>query len=295
MFCKNCGQKREVDQKKCIVCKTVFTDAITKETEVKEVTEKKSFWSIGRIIFGIFILFSVGSGIYGNLDEGVVEKNNDGLASYEIGDNESAIIQLEQAKNEAVTDVNKILTLMNLAYVYEDEGDIDNALNSFTEALEVAKENSFDYYLIMGEIALLENKPNSAIISFQKAYELKPEDFQINNTLTLFYLNLDGMTTAYEDDVKALEHAHKSFDNDPDKSEIIKHNLAIAHLFNGNNDEVISLMSTTNFEHHPYMAYWLGIAYMNIGDDINAKKTFQISLDNGEELEPELNDYFNSI
>ena len=110
------------------------------------------------------------------MDEESVTKNNDGLASLESGDIETGIRQLQEASQDAFTGESKLITLVNLGYAYSSEGQYDQALESFKEALTHTSEDSFDYYLVYGEIALIEGNPDLAKINYEKAYQLKPND-----------------------------------------------------------------------------------------------------------------------
>lgn len=299
MFCKNCGKESNENQKFCTSCGAKFSGINKEEKEApkvqfKPVSQNKSSWSAGRIITILVVLAMIGIGAYNSLDEDSITKNNEGLSSFDSGDSQTAINQLQQAKQDAVSNENKINTLKNLAYVYTTEGQNELALSTFKEALALTKSNSFDYYLISGEIALLEYKPNSAILSFNKAYELNPTDYQINNTLALFYIDLEEIAPQYVDYPKALTYAKKAYEYDPDKLEVSKQNLAIAYYFNENYDKTISLLSTTNLTQHPYAALWLGLAYLGQEDDINARINFQKAISGGAEVPQEIIDYLNS-
>ena len=98
-----------------------------------------------------------------------IATNNDAIANFDLGNNQQAISQLQQASQSAVTNDTKINTLKNLAYVYSTEGKEDLALQAFKEALALTSTGSFEYYLISGEVAELEDKYNSAILSYNKA------------------------------------------------------------------------------------------------------------------------------
>src|SRR5690606_13141012 len=105
------------------------------------------------------------------------------LTNYDTGDSGSAIEKFRQAANEATTDGVKIEALKNLGYVYATEGQSSQALNTFKEALPLTTNGSLDYYLITGEIALLEKDASKALTNYNNAYRLDPENFQINNAL----------------------------------------------------------------------------------------------------------------
>ncbi len=299
MFCKNCGKEFREGQKFCTGCGTKFSGINKEEKEApkvqfKAVSQNKSSWSAGRIITILVVLAMVGIGVYNSLDEDSITKNNDGLSSFDSGDSQTAINQFQQASQDAVSKENKINTLKNLAYVYTSEGQNELALSTFKEALALTKSDSFDYYLISGEIALLEYKPNSAILSFNKAYELNTSDYKINNTIALFYIDLEEIAPQYVDYPKALAYAKKAYEYNTEKSEISKQNLALAYYFNDNFDQTISLLSTSNLTQHPYAAYWLGLAYLSKEDQLNARLYLQKAINGGADVPQEIIDYLNS-
>lgn len=297
MFCKNCGKKIEGNQKFCTSCGTTFLKGASeriKEEPTFTPSARRSSWSAGRVITVLIILAVVGFGIYRSLDENSIVKNNEGLTSFDSGDNQTAINQLQQAAQDAVTNETRINVLKNLGYVQATEGQYEEAIISFEEAIELSKEDSFDYYLISGEIALLKYKPNASLLSFNKAYELNPTDFQVNNSLALFYLDLEEIAPQHADYSKALFYAKNAYEYDIEKLEYSRQNLAVAHFFNENFDRTISLLSTTNLNQHPDMTYWLGWAYVAEEDMVNAKLYFQKAVDAGIEMEQEVYDYLYS-
>ncbi|MCK5343059.1 MAG: tetratricopeptide repeat protein, partial [Candidatus Heimdallarchaeota archaeon] len=189
----------------------------------------------------------------------------------------------------------KLNTLKNLGYIHSSEGQNEQALQSFKEALTYASEGSFDYFMVSGEIAMIEGKPNAALLSYNKAYDLRPNDFQINNALNLFYLDLSEVAPYYSDYVKSLQYAQKAHDVSEDLvKNTARQNLGIAHFFNENYDQAISYFSYTDLNKEPYMAYWLGWAYTAKEDKTNAKFYFQKAVDAGIEIEQEAYDYLYS-
>ncbi len=299
MFCHKCSKQNNENSKFCKHCGVKF-DGIDKENESTPIehptashkTEGKKSSSWGKIITVLVILAFVGFGIYGSVDKEQIETNNEALTNFDAGDSKTAIEQFRQAANEATTDEVKIAALKNLGYVYSTEGQSTQALSAFNEALPLATQDTFDYYLITGEIALLEGKINDALTNYNNAYRLNPEDFQINNALALFHLDLEEVAPKYADYSKALLYAKKA--NELSPSEISKQNLAIAYYFNENYNETISLLSSSNFTQHPYAAYWLGLAYLGNKDDVNAKIYLQMAIDGGAEVPQEIHDYLSS-
>jgi tetratricopeptide (TPR) repeat protein len=298
MYCNKCGKKNSEGSKFCKHCGANFdgidtgnkTEHIEHSTSSKVEKKKSSIW--GKVITAIVILLIVGGGIYGSVDKVPIATNNEALTNFDTGDSASAIQKFRQAANEATTDETKIAALKNLGYVYSTEGQSTQAISAFKEALPLTTQDTFDFYLISGEIALLEGNVNDALTNYNNAYRLNPEDFQINNALALFHLDLEGVAPNYVDYSKALLYAKKA--NELSPSEISKQNLAIAYYFNDNYSETISLLSTSNFTQHPYAAYWLGLAYLGNKDDVNAKTYLQMAIDNGAEVPQEVHDYLNS-
>ena len=214
MFCKNCGKESDNTKKFCSGCGTEFPiienlDTSDMSSSVRPPMSKKP-WTTGRIIktviavifVGGLILLKFGFSAINSIDNKAVDNNNDALNAYDLGNNEQAISQFQQASQVAISNDTKVITLINLAYVYTTDGKDDLALSTFKEALNLSSDNSLQYYLISGEIAELENKPNSAILAYNKAYEKDPEDYQVNNSLALFYLDLYDIHPQYTDDLR---------------------------------------------------------------------------------------------
>jgi len=300
MFCKKCGRESKETQKFCTNCGVQFSNINQEEEQpskknmYKNIHQTKSSWSAGRIISILVVVVVIGIGIYYGGDDEAITKNNDGISSLDSGDTQAAINQFQQANQDVVSTEQKINILKNLAYAYYSEGEDELMLDTLKEALNLTKNNSVDYYLISGEIALLEYKPNSAILSFNKAYELDPTDFQINNSIALFYLDLEDNHPQSVDYQKAVYYAKRAYEYDDEKKEATRQNLAIAYYFNENFDQTISLLSGSNFIQHPYAAFWLGLAYLSKEDHLNAQTYLQKAINNGAEVPQEISDYLNS-
>lgn len=297
MFCEQCGQQIGNEEKFCTNCGSpvLLKDSHQNDKEEMPVMTslpKSSSFGLRQIITILVVLGFIGLGVYGSIDDDAVEKNNDALKNLELGNAEQGIQQLNDASQSAVTKENKINTLKNLGYAYDGEGKTEEALASFQQALALTTQNTFDYYLVSGEVALLESKPNSAAVSFKKAYELNPENFQINNSLALFYIDLENTAPQYVDYPKALTHALKA--RSINESETARQNLGLAYFFNDNYDQAISLFSQSNLDQHPIASLWLGLAYAGKEDKINAKLYIQKALHAGIEVPQEVLDYVNS-
>lgn len=302
MYCKHCGKKNPEGSKFCKHCGVKF-NVIGKKDEgnneeghsehiSSHTLEAKKSSNAGKIITALVVLTFIGFGIYGNVDKESIKTNNKGLTSFDSGDSKSAIDEFRQAANDATSDKTKIATLKNLGYVYSTNSQNNQALSTFKEALALTTKDTFDYYLVSGEVALLEGKTNEALSNYNKAYRINPEDFQINNALALFHMDLEEVAPRYVDYKKALLYAQKAYDLN--KLEVPKQNLAIAYYLNEDYSQTISLLSSSNLNQHPYAAYFLGLAYLQTKDDINARIYFQKAIDGGAEIPKEIHDYLNS-
>jgi tetratricopeptide (TPR) repeat protein len=293
MFCKNCGKENKEDSKFCTGCgNTILVQETVVNNDYKSGGKKIKGSTIGRIIIGCLI---IGWIIYSNVDDTSITTNNNALSSANSGNNTLAIEQLKDASNSAVKNDTKLNTLKNLAYVYSSELKNDLALNSFREALSLAKPASFDYYLISGEIAFLENKPNSAKINYYKALEIKPNDYQINGSLAAFYLGFEESLIDYRDYPKALVFAKKANESaTPDVKNITLENLGVAYFFNENYSQAITTFKEIT-SNNPVIDLWLGLSYAAKDDPINAKPLLRKAIASGEvEIPQEVYDYLDS-
>jgi len=298
MFCKNCGNKSEVGKKFCTNCgKEFFNDSKAEPSQAQSTpnfTKPKfeSSWSAGRIIGIVIIVAFIGWGVYSSQDDAVIEKNNNAISNFDSGNSEQAINQFQEASRDAVSNENKINTLKNLGYVYATEGQNDLAVSTFNEALALAPADSFDYYLIAGEVAMLESKPNAALLAYNKAYAKDSNNFQINNALALFYMDLDSNATQYMDYKKALQYAQRA--TQLTDLQIAKQNLGMAYYFNENYPQAISVLSALTLDKDTYTAYFLGLSYAGNQDPINAKIYLRKAIVNGVDVSQEVRDYINN-
>lgn len=304
MFCKNCGAESLDIQKFCAKCGNAFSAGQASQTvhtvppPVRPPAPKEP-WTAGRIIKSIIVVIVVGGlilvkvifGAINSVDNTAVNTNNEALEAYNSGDNDQAITQFQQASESAITNTNKINSLKNLAYVYSSDGKDDLALSTFQEALTLAEMNSVDYFLISGEIAELENKPSLALTAYNQAYAKDPEDFQVNNSLALFHIDLYDVHPQYVDYAKALTFAQKA--NQLQNDNVSKKNLALAYYFTENYTQTISLLRSVDISNEPNYAYYLGLAYVAIDDTVNAKIYLKQAIAGGMQVPQNVTDYIN--
>lgn len=298
MYCKNCGTKSNEGQRFCTSCGNTFSHTV--EPEIRQNAEhfprknKKSFWDPSKIIGIVIVLCLVSVGAYNSQDKEVIDKNNKAMVNFDSGNKDQAISGFQDASKNAATTENKITTLKNLGYVYAGDtrpGKKELAAETFKEALALTTSDTFDYYLIAGEIAMLEDKPNSAIIAYNKAYEKNPNDFQINNALTLFYLNIEDNANDYVDYQKAVQYAERTVQLSD--LQLAKENLGLAYYFNENYDKAISTFSNLSTD-KPSSAYFIGLSYAAKKDTVNAKFYLNKAIAGGQVVPQNVTDYINS-
>ena len=249
--------------------------------------KKKNNW-VGAII-GI-VLFA-GAAIFGSIDDKAKEKNLEALNLLETTSNyDTAISQFESAANEMTSDTEKIEVLKNLGFAYLAADKDTEALATFKKALALVDSDPFNYNLINGEIALLENKPQDSLNYYLKALAEKPNDFQINSTIGVFYLGTNEVTNPFTDYNKALLYNLTAY-NDNTKSETTKETLAWNYYYVGKYNEAINLLLTTTLQNKPSNNFLLGLCHYELNDDAHAKKYFQTAKEQGFELGQNVEDY----
>jgi tetratricopeptide (TPR) repeat protein len=242
----------------------------------------------------IFLVFA-GLGIYGSLGDKGRQQNETALDLLDKqSDYAAAITQLESAVNNTYNKEEKINVLKNLGYAYWMNLDNAKAKAAFNQALALTAADSFDYYLIAGELALLEENPLLAKENYEKAYQKEPDNYQINSSLGLFYLGFDEVTQDYIDYEQALKYKQQAYDSNQD-SEISKENLANNYFYLENYDQAIGLYLQTNLATKAFNNYMLGLSYYAKEDLVNSKKYLQQAKDLGFELEPEAEEILTTI
>lgn len=293
MFCKKCGSELSSNTKFCSNCGNSNILPSKESASVITIPKnphrlKKTIGTIVTVVvFIVFMLIKFGA----TVDNEATEKNNIALESmldWELSD--TTIYQFEEAADEAVSDSAKMTIQTNIGYAYATQGENDLALKAFKEALQLAPQWTFDFHLISSEIAQLEWKPYIASNHLNDAYSIDPNSYQVNNALSLFYLDLEDKRPEYVDYPKALTHAIKAYEVAPE--ELVKQNLAIAYYYNDDYDKAIYLMSTSDYNNNPNIAFLLGMAYIWKEDIEKAKFYIDIAVAGWMAVPQEVINYF---
>lgn len=292
MHCTNCGNKLNLGQKFCTGCGKQIEIAESNNAHPASSTplpNSKPF-SIRQIITTVIVLGFIAFSAIASLDEDAINANNEGLTSFESGNNQEAIQKLQQASQDAHSNDTKILTLINLGYVQTTEGKNQDALVSFRQALSLTTKDSFEYFLISGEIDIIELRFDSALVNLKKAYALKPDDYQVNNSLALFYLDLEDIDQKHVDYKQALFHAKKANTAQSD-SKITRENLGLAYFFNEMYSESAQLLIQSDLSNKPALNLYIGLSYAGIQDVSKARFYLQQAINAGVTVPQEVYDY----
>lgn len=243
------------------------------------------------IVSIISLIIFIAIGAYSAFHEKQIAKNDEAVQMLDSQANYSgAISQLESALKNTFDSEEKMRILKNLGYAYWSDGNLEKAKENFQTAFEMAKKDSYDFYLLTGEISFLENDAKKAEENYLKAYEKMPDDFQINSSLGLFYLGFDEITADYVDYNKALGYNKKALEQNPDL-ETMKENLASNYYFLEQYDLAIDLYKQTSLESKPDNLYMIGLCYYGKEDDANAKIYLQKAKDAGYVLDEETDNF----
>ena len=245
------------------------------------------------VVVALIILLFLGYGFYSKMERKAIETNNQAINSFNAGNTDEAINQLEQASTDAINGETKISTLINLGYAYAKKGDSANAKSAYTRALQLTQPNSFNYYLVSGEMAIIEPNVKLAHTNYLKAYELDPNNYQINNSLAVFYMDLEEIAPEYLDYDKALNHAKKACETE--KNTVSVQNLGLAYFFKEEYHQTISLLTSLDLEKEPALYFWLALSYAGIEDVDNARSYLQKLKNSGIEVSAEVQSYLDQI
>jgi len=94
---------------------------------------------------------------------------------------------IETVENSENTE-NLALAYLELATIYEVEGNTNTALKTYRAGMKVAQKESAIYYTFQGKEQMLEGEFDSAIASFKKSIELEPDNFAAHNSIGAYLL-----------------------------------------------------------------------------------------------------------
>lgn len=283
MKCQSCSKSLAEGQNYCGACGTqtslMSSENHHQESGIIDVSGSKSYNNLIAIFVVIFIVIA---GFFAQRELNTRTDNDTALSQFESGKSREAIELLEQASQSAVAEETKLITLVNLANIYASDSEYEKALETYKEALPYAKAGTSDFFLVSGEVALYEGRFEEAKENYLKAYELAPNDFQINNALNLFYLDLDDIYPRLVDYPEALRHAKIALESSEDLvKNTARQNLGIAYFFNDDYEQAITYLSYSSIEDEPYVAYWLGLAHMANENSEQAAYYLNFAVDRG--------------
>lgn len=303
MFCTNCGNKIEPEQNFCTSCGSPASSAkkeIQRDVQRQASQTAKKQWTTGRlikyavvavIVAGLLVL-KFGIVAYNASEGESIRTNDSGITALNSGDTQSAIDNFKNAAENASYGENKMNALKNLGYAYSVEYRNEEAIEAFREALTYADSGSFEFYLINGEIQYLQGNPESALNNYELAYQKQPNNFQVNNAISLLYIDIDDWYPEYYDAAKAIPYALSAYQNcEPEMKSTMAQNLGVAYHFNQEYGNAIKYFKLAG-ENDPTNMLWLGLAYTFNGDEATGFDYIQRARANGVEIPPEIEEIF---
>lgn len=222
----------------------------------------------------------------------VATQNNQALALMNSGRVKEANEMFAKAVDSAISEDDKRNIFVNAAIAYNTLGDEVNALKSHQQALVYAPVGSFDYYFILGEMAVLGKDIPTALDNFNEAYAINPKDHTLNNSLGLIYSGGSAGVDAYIDYSKAIKYLQESYNSWP--STVIAENLAWSYFSVKDADNAIKYLLLSDLNSKPYLYEYVGVCYISKKDFVNARKYLQKAVDSGVEIAPEAKAFLNT-
>ncbi len=287
MYCSNCGIKFKLEKEGSEICDTCVEKMEVEKNSENSQEEKKGFFSgfsLKNIFIGLAIVGFLLYKVFVAINNSTVDKINPLIENYNIGkiSAQELIVGLEKEKDSSMMSENKIVLLQSLANAYYTEGNFQKSFETNKETLLLLDKNSFDFFMTQGDVLTAEEKYQEAEKLYKLAYAKKPNDYFINNALCIFYIDAFPSEKA----VSFCETAYKK-----EKDILSKGNLGVAYITYGQNKEGIALLRNFDFKENPHLAYWMGLGYYQEDDEENAKKYFQIALDNGMDVGADVLEY----
>ena len=297
MHCLHCGKQADGLNRFCTNCGKPFPleEMASSQASVRPKIDKN--YNRNRILIVIAVIaFMAWAGYSESKNNAAIQKANNALDTYNSNDSVSStqqvIQELKSAYDNATDDSTKLGTLKSLALAYDKNNDTADELSALQEGLRYASIGSLDYYYLSGNIAELKNNPKEALSNFNQAYSIKSDDYQINNELGLFYLDLQSQWKDYDDNAKALQYEKAAYALNA--TNVSTENLALAYYFNNDYQQSIDLLLPLDLNAYPSMALYLGLDYLGEKDQKNARLYFQKAVDLGVDVPQDVTNYLNS-
>lgn len=284
-YCRECGKKKKVDSNnKCYYCGADMVKEVVKNVTYPKPPKKKLTVSrfLRNLLIIVIVIFFIFSNIWRTVNNGVIDENNKIIAEHRKTNNaDIAIEKLKKLLNKATTKETKELILQNIGNIYSEEGDNYKAIEYYSKSIEYNKKDTYEYYINKANIYESKNNLEEAEKTYLKALAEKPNDYLINNHLSLFYFKENTIKTDFK---KALEYARKSLKySDLVDIKVAKENLAIILYYNEEYDEAIKYFLEVDSIGKFYIKEWLGYSYQILEKYDKAKYYFEKAIEEGAE------------
>jgi tetratricopeptide (TPR) repeat protein len=158
-----------------------------------------------------------------------------GLAHWQAGDWEKAVVELEaavQADPTLASQANPALTEAHfwLGNAYAEQGQLDKAAEEFKAVLGL-EANDVEAHSNLGVIYYQKGLLDEAVSEYQAALDVKPDDAEVHYLLGAAYVQMMRLDEAVKEFNIALEH-------DPELPEAY-FGLGTVHKLQGNKEEAI--------------------------------------------------------
>lgn len=129
---------------------------------------------------------------------------------------EARICFIKASKVEGISLQKKTENLRNAAVVYSEIQMKDSAKFYYNQAALLNKSDSYDYYVNMADINIIDNNIEKAINLLEKAWTINNNNVSVNNTLGLIYLG--EYNKIFFNPEKAIKYNKKAFEINNDRN-----------------------------------------------------------------------------
>lgn len=151
------------------------------------------------------------------MKEAESRKNNaKGLKELNEGKFDDAILSFKIAiKNPNLSTETRATIYRNIAITFNEKRQEDSSIYYSKLAANCYDRNSYEYLVNISDINLLTGKTQEALNNLNLAYEKKPNELEVNNSLGLIYLGDYGLE--FLDARRALKFNQKAFEINKDR------------------------------------------------------------------------------